>query len=106
MAANGIIFGLAYQNFDNSLEYYYLRSILKVWSKVTMQSEIVLHIKGQGSVGACVIAGYTVQGHRIENEQKGHLSRTFEVCELCPHAFRITHVHYAGSGQSIAFSGQ
>ena len=35
MAANGIIFGLAYQNFDNSLEYYYLRAILKVWNKVT-----------------------------------------------------------------------
>ena len=41
--------------------------------------------------------------HRIENKQKGHSSRS--LCSLCPHVCRITHVHYAGSGQSIAFSG-
>ena len=42
--------------------------------------------------------------HRIWNNQKGHSSQNR--LSLCPHACRITHVHYAGSGQSIAFSGQ
>ena len=40
--------------------------------------------------------------HRIENKQKGHSSRNLS--SLCPHACRITHVHYVNSGQSIAFS--
>ena len=43
-------------------------------------------------------------GQRIENKQKGHSTRN--LWSLCPHACRITHAHYAGSGQSIAFSGQ
>lgn len=30
MAVNGMIFGLAYKQFDESKEYYYLRAILKV----------------------------------------------------------------------------
>ena len=38
------------------------------------------------------------------NKQKGHSSRN--LLSLCLHACLITHVHYAGSGQSIAFSGQ
>ena len=35
--------------------------------------------------------------HRIENKQKGHSSQN--LWRLCPHACRITHVHYAGSGK-------
>jgi hypothetical protein len=30
MAANGILFGLAYKRFDSNKEYYYLRVIVKV----------------------------------------------------------------------------
>ena len=36
------------------------------------------------------------------NKQKGHSSRN--LWSLCLHACLITHVHYAGSGLSIAFS--
>ena len=57
MAANGIIFGLAYKDFDNSLEYYYLRAILKVYRKsLISESRIVLHVVGQGSGGTFPLA--------------------------------------------------
>ena len=47
---------------------------------------------------------YKGLNHRIENKEKGHSSRN--LWSLYAHACRITRVHYAGSGQSIAFSGQ
>ena len=43
-------------------------------------------------------------GHRTGNKQKGHSS--WNLCSLYPYACRITHVHYAGSSQSVVFTDQ
>jgi hypothetical protein len=44
MAANGIVFALAYIRFDSSKEYYYLRVILKVGAKIIVVVYVIQYL--------------------------------------------------------------
>ena len=69
----------------------------------------VLRVSPTKVVGAFCVVGFVREECQKSpwlpvSKPKGHLSR--KLCRgLCPHACCITHIHYAGSGQSIAFSG-
>ena len=83
----------------------YARSLMLV---LMLMSMLMSHASVNFFVLSFVLPGayayFASEDHRIENKQKGHSNRN--LCCLCRHACRITHVHYAGSSQSIAFSGQ